>query len=191
MKKLLLITLFVIAGISLAVAQTTATNFTTDDCDGVSHDLYAELDAEKVVVMAWVMPCGACIGGSLTAYNIAQSYEVLNPGRVVYYLIDDYGNTDCTVLTNWGTTNGIGPDISVFSTSDISMGDYGTPGMPKVVVVGGTDHTIYFNENNAAASDIEGLEAAIEAALEGDTSTTGISDNSSNLNVSAYLLPLM
>ncbi len=184
MKNYLLLFSMLLFGLTTAIAQSIATNFTADDCDGNSHDLFTELDAGKVVVIAWVMPCGVCIGPALTAYNVSQSYD---PDKVIYFLVDDYGNTNCTTLTNWGTTNNIGPNLSSFSNSAISMSDYGSSGMPKVVVVGGTSHTIYFNEINANAGDVNGLEDAIDAAL---TALTGINDAGSsdfdlNLSVNA------
>ena len=172
---------------SILFSQTTATNFTTNDCEGTSYDLFDELDNEKVVIIAWVMPCGACIAPSLTAYNIAVSYEALYPGRILYFLVDDVSDTDCTVLTNWGLTNGIGPDLNVFSSPDISMADYGTAGMPKIVVLGGTEHIVYFNKNGAAAGNVEDLEQAIVEALNSDV--TGIISNNinSNIEVSAVI----
>lgn len=174
MKKYVL--LFGIILISnVAFSQTTATNFNCNDCSGNNHDLFSELDAGKVVVMAWVMPCGACIGPSLTAYNIVQSYETSDPGRVLFYLVDDYANTSCTSLNSWGTSN-IGSDITAtFSNSSISMSDYGTDGMPKVVVLGGSSHTIYFNQNNTVNST--DLQNAIDQALV----ATGINDTKADI----------
>ncbi len=171
----------------ISQSQTTATNFTTDDCSGVSHDLFDELDNGKVVIIAWVMPCGACIAPSLTAYNIAVSYEGLNPGRILYFLVDDNGDTDCSVITNWGLTNGIGPDLNVFSSTDISMSDYGAAGMPKIVVLGGTEHLVYFNKNGAAAGDVEDLEQAIVDALNSDVTGLVTNNINSNIDVSAVI----
>lgn len=184
MKKLVLLFSMIICGLTVSIAQTTATNFTVEDCDGNSYDLFTELDAGKVIVMAWVMPCGACIGPALTAYNIAESYEASNPGKIAYYLIDDYGNTNCNTLTGWGSTNGVGPNLVSFSNSEILMSDYGAAGMPKIVITGGASHSIYFNENNANAGDVDELENAMQTAL---SALTGISDPSNdnfNLNVS-------
>ncbi len=174
--------------LSTSFSQTIATNFTTNDCEGISYDLFDELDNGKVVIIAWVMPCGACISSSLTAYNIAESYEAINPGRILYFLVDDYGDTDCTVLTNWGETNGIGPNLNVFASGDISMADYGTAGMPKVVVLGGSEHIVYFNKNGAAAGNVDDLEQAVLDALASDEGT-GLSGNNviASLAISAIL----
>lgn len=189
MNKYFLTILIVLGCTSVVIAQTTAPNFTTNDCEGISHDLYTELDEGKVVIIAWVMPCGACIGSSLTAYNVSQSYVDANPGRIAYYLVDDYGNTDCTTLTNWGNTNGIGPNLEAFSTTDITMTDFGSIGMPKVVIMGGPDHTIYFNENGYEAGNVGALEEGINLALAGEV-VLGINNsvNESDLQVTAVVI---
>lgn len=144
-------------------AQATATNFTATDCDGDSYDLFTVLNSGKVVVIVWVMPCDGCISGALAAYSTAESYASSNPGKVVYYLVDDYANTTCSTLRGWANTNGI-TNATYFSNALIDMADYGGAGMPKVVVLGGEDHTVFYNENNL---DINGSDIgdAIDAAL--------------------------
>jgi len=57
MKKQILTFTFLILNTFGLIAQTNATDFTANDCDGVSHHLFSELDNGKVVVIAWVMPC--------------------------------------------------------------------------------------------------------------------------------------
>lgn len=161
--------------LSLVVAQaqvTTATNFNAADCDGNMHDLFAELNAGKVVVMAFVMPCGACTGPSVTASNVVQQFESTNPGAVKFYVVDDAGNTSCTTLTNWASgefTN----TPTIITNSSISQTAYGTAGMPKIVVVGGGSHGVFFNKNNSASNDAAGIEAAINSALQA-TSVNGV-----------------
>ena len=148
---------------SRSFSQTTAVNFTCEDCHAVSHDLFTELDAGKVVVIAWVMPCGGCINGALSAYTAVQNYATSNPGEVLFYLVDDYGNTTCSSLGAWAENNGM-TDFTPFSNALINMADYGTDGMPKIVVLGGNSHTVYYNENN---NDIDAVNIsnAIASAL--------------------------
>lgn len=62
-----------------------------------------------------------------------------------------------------------------FSHSDISMSDYGIPGMPKVIVVGCSEHKIYYNENYTAA----GIGDAIDIAL-AECGTTSVKENNTN-----------
>lgn len=183
MKKLLLSTICSLFIVASGYSQT-AVNFNCNDCAGNSHDLFTELDAGKVVVISWVMPCASCIGPTLTASNIVQSYSGSNPGQVVLYVVDDYANTNCTATNGWCTSNGITP-TATFSNASINMLDYNTtPGMPKIVVLGGgTSHTILFNEVNTAAGNANAMQAAIDSAL-----FTGVNETQSALS-NATLYP--
>ena len=44
MKKTLMIIIAILTTLEFAYAQTTATDFTTNDCNGISHSLFDELD---------------------------------------------------------------------------------------------------------------------------------------------------
>jgi hypothetical protein len=164
MKKYLPVSLLALLTVN-AFAQT-AVNFTSTDCAGNTHTLFSELDAGKVAVMVWVMPCSACADGAAAAHAAVQNIEASNPGKVVYYVIDDVGDNSCSLLTNW-TNGNVASGLTIFQNTDgaISMSDYGTSGMPKVVVAGGYQHHVYFNKNNGLANDATGIEAAINTAL--------------------------
>lgn len=56
MKKLLLAFSQLLLSGFMAFGQTTATDFTVNDCGGTSHNLFTELDAGKVIVLCWPMP---------------------------------------------------------------------------------------------------------------------------------------
>lgn len=183
MKNLILIASYLIIGASYYTAQTTATNFNCNDCSGNNHDLFTELDAGKVIVIAWVMPCGGCVNPAETAYNKVQTYATSNPGQVFFYLVDDYANTSCASLTSWASGNNM-DNATIFSNSSISMSDYGTDGMPKIVVLAGSNHEIYYNVN--IFSDGPGVQAAIDSAL--SESTFGINELS-NLNFQLSVFP--
>ncbi len=169
MKKYILAAVLSAATV-LASAQT-ATNFNCSDCSGGSHDLFAELNAGKVIVLVWVMPCGACTAAALTTYNVVQSYQSSNPDRVYMYLCDDYANTNCTSLNSWKNSNGLSNAVT-FSNTAIAMHDYGATGMPKIVVLGGSDHTVFYNTNYTV--NAPSLQSGIDAAL----LATGINEQS-------------
>jgi len=161
MRKL---TLFIsLSFISISIAFAQATDFTTDDCNGVSHNLFDSLDAGNVIVIAWVMPCGPCATYSLPAYAAVESFATSHPGRVHFYMADDYANTTCSSLMSWGNTNNM-PNSTFFSSFDVNMNGYGTAGMPKVVVLGGSDHTIFYNQNESHIT-FNGAQTAISDAL--------------------------
>jgi len=163
MKKYILKSLLVLFAVNVSFAQTTATDFTTADCSGVTHNLFDSLDAGNIIVISWVMPCGPCATYTLPAYAAVQSFASSHPGQVDFYLVDDYADTPCPTLVNWGNSNSM-PLNTTFSSSDISMSDYGTNGMPKVVVLGGGNHFIYFNDNDNKINFLA-VQTAISDAL--------------------------
>lgn len=167
MKKAVLTAL---AGLALTFSfAQTATDWTVDDCAGNSHSLFSELDAGKVVVIGWTMPCGTCIGSMQTVANTVVGYA--NP-NVVFYLCDDVGNTTCSTVESWASTNSITANAH-FSNAAIDMLDYGNAGMPKTVVLGGTNHTVYYKMNGTNSQNE--LQTAIDDAL--NSGTTSITEN--------------
>ena len=181
MKKNIL-TVMSILTLNALFAQTTATDFTTNDCASTSHHLFAELEAGKVIVAAFVMPCGACAAPSLAAYNAVQSYATSNPNTVYFYLVDDSGNTSCTTLTNWGNTNSL-TGATVFSGTDFRESDYGTSGMPKIVVIGGADHGIVYNANSGVTTQ------AVQTAIDGVLASAGLSNKQEATNFEMKVIP--
>ncbi len=161
MKRIIFLLTILLA--SMGTFAQTATNFTCNDCTGASHTLFDELNAGKVVVLCWVMPCASCIGPSKTTYNVVQSFELSHPDRVKMYVCDDYANTTCSSLNSWCIQNGL-TKTTKFSNTAINMNDYGSTGMPKIVVVGNYTHQVYYNANNSVNATL--LSNAISAALE-------------------------
>lgn len=185
MKQIYLFLISMIFGIT-SFGQT-ATNFTCNDCNGGSHDLFTELDAGKVVVLCWVMPCSTCIPNSKTSYNVVNSYQSTNPGRVFFYMVDDYANTVCSSLNSWANTNGM-PQSAFsqrFVNTSINMTNYGAAGMPKIVVLGGSSHSVFFN-STVSTFNASNLQTAINNAL----NTTGIENLGFDFNkMSLFPIP--
>lgn len=173
MKKNVLIGTLLLLSMVPAFSQTTATNFTANDCGGTSHNLFSELNAGKVVVIAFIMPCGSCVAPSLAASNKVKTYASSNPGKVVFYLSDDVGTTSCSTLSTWANTNGLSGS-TIFANTAVKESVYGSGGMPKIVVLGGSDHKVYYNKNGAM--DATAFQTAINTALAA-SSTTGIDEN--------------
>lgn len=165
MKKTLLLTLAIL--LSGFIFAQTAPNFTCIDCSGNSHDLYTECNNGDVIVIAWVMPCGSCISGALAGYNAVQA----SSAQVKFYLADDVGNTSCATMTSWANTTGMTACDAIFSNSAVTQTGYGTSGMPKVVVVGGSNHTIYYNQNSGFS------QTAIQNAINTALNANGIKEN--------------
>jgi hypothetical protein len=185
MKKTLMIIIAILTTLEFAYAQTTATDFTTNDCNGISHSLFDELDNGKVIVIVWVMPCTPCATYAGYASDAVQSFATSHPGMVKYYLADDYADATCSYLAGWVANYNITTD-AIFSDVKLDMADYGSPGMPKVVVLGKNTHTIYYNENNSGPT-YKGVKDAITLAL---TPTVEINEQVVNsFSLTAYPNP--
>ena len=165
MKKILLAALYSLLYTG-SYAQTTAPNWTAVDCNSVSHTLYDDLDDGKVVVMVWVMPCSYCSAGSKIAYNTVSQYVSTHPGKVIMYLVDDFGDQDCSTINQWVADSSIGTGITTFSNANntIDQDNYGGAGMPHIAVIG-PDRYIYFNKWNGYAEDPDGIKGAIDFAI--------------------------
>jgi hypothetical protein len=185
MKRINFLILLILSFLS-GVSQNNATDFTALDCDGVSHHLFSELDSGKVIVIAWVMPCGPCGSIALDAYTASLGYANTNPGRLDFYLVDDFANTNCQSLFSWADNLGMG-NCTRFSDPSIDMSDYGQIGMPKIAVVGGAGHYVYFNKN----SSTQDISSAIDLALIGAPVTTNIKENEKLLSFNCYPNPVI
>ena len=156
-----------------SIAQTTATDFTATDCNGVTWNLYTELNNGKIVVLVWVMPCVGCIPDAQASYAAANAMSAQYPGRVTYWFVDDLGNTSCSSLMTWAASIGVGPGhMSYFDNSSnvIDQNNYGGVDMPHVVVIGGSNHHIYANIPHGV-NDSAAIANAITAAA-----TTGVDE---------------
>lgn len=160
MKKIALI-LSAIVGVQLAVAQSVATDFTVADCNGQMYTLFDDLDAGKVVVITWIMPCAPCISPTVSSFLATTSFD---QEKVKFLLVDDYANTSCSQLQTWASNYQMG-GVTTFSSPQISMSDYGGDGMPKTVVVGCNSRKVYFNRNFDQNNSTDGLEEAIGLAV--------------------------
>lgn len=165
MRQILLTLSIVFCGASFAAGQTTATNFTATDCNSSSHTLFTELDAGKIVVLVWVMPCGTCISDAKGAFDAVGTFATSHPGKVVFYLSDDVGNVPCNSLNAWATSNGMAGATTFANAGNvIDENNYGGNGMPHVVVMGGTDHKIYLNLRSGS-NNFTTIKDAITTAL--------------------------
>lgn len=147
-----------------AQAQTTAMDFTADDCDGVSHTLFSDLDAGYCVVIDLVMMgCPSCGPATLQIHDNVLP-NVSDPTRVKFYSIGYTNSITCTQITNWRNTLPL--SHPVFAGMSALTTYYGGMGMPTVVVLGGgTTHGVYYNELGHNANDNPVVIAAVNEAL--------------------------
>lgn len=159
-------------------AQTNALDFTANDCDGVSHTLFSELEAGNVVLLELVMMgCQPCVTAANSIYaNVLPN--VSDASRVKMYSIGFTNSITCTQMNDWKTTNGF--THTVFAGMSAQTTHYGGMGMPTLAVVGGPDHTVFYTEQGHSNSDNPAILAAIEAGL----SAVGINE----MNTSAVTI---
>lgn len=146
----------------LSFGQLTATDFTATDCNGNPHNLFAELNNGKTVVLAWVMPCVGCDAGGRKADSSVNVLLQTFPDSVLLWIVDDGPPSDCNTLSSWTWAQQIFNGVTFGNYSnEIDQDDYGGFGMPHIVVIG-ADKKIYFNEFNGTA---DGIYTAIQNAI--------------------------
>lgn len=190
MRKLLLLGLISIIGHS-SNAQTNATDVTITDCNGTTVNLFSELDAGKIIVIGWTMPCNTCGGPLSQIHDAVLNFAGSNPGVVEYWINDDYANSPCTTIEAWSQSYGI-TNARYFSDGQLNMNDYGGAGMPKVVVLGCTDHKVYYNKNNNPYGPH--VTAAIQTALDdiaNNCLSLGIEDSDQDkISINCFPVPV-
>ena len=146
-----------------ASAQSTALDFTANDCDGVEHTLFSELEAGNAVIIDLVMMgCQPCV----TASNGIIGNVIPNtsdPSRVKFYSIGYTNSISCTQMNNWKNTNGF--THPVFAGMSAQTTYYGGMGMPTIVVLGGADHHVFYAELGYSSGDDNALITALDGAL--------------------------
>ncbi len=163
MKK----TFTLVAALALAtsiMAQTTALDFTANDCDGAPHNLFSELDAGNVVIVELVMMgCQPCVNAGNSLKNLVLP-NVSDPARVQLYSIGFTNSISCAQMNSWKTTNGF--THTVFAGMSAQTTHYGGMGMPTIAVVGGgSSHAVYYGQQGHNDSENPAILAAIETAL--------------------------
>ena len=174
---------FALLAFTGAQAQTTAMDFTANDCDGLSHTLFSDLDAGNCVIIDLVMMnCPSCGPATLQIHNNVIP-NVSDPSRVRFYSIGYTNSITCGQITAW--RDDIGLSHPVFAGMSAMTTYYGGMGMPTVVVLGGgSSHGVFYNELGHNAGDNAAVIAAVNEALaasigiaESDLPTTVLSPN--------------
>ncbi len=163
-------------------AQTTGLDFTANDCDGMSHTLFAELEQGNAVILEFVMMgCQPCVtaSNSITTNVLPNTSDA---SRVKFYSIGFTNSITCSQMNDWKSTNGL--THTVFAGMSSQTTHYGGMGMPTIAVLGGDDHEVFYSEQGHSNSDNPDIIAAIEEALssansvaEGEYTTIGVSPN--------------
>ena len=167
MKKKLSLSIAFFFVLTITKAQTTALPFSGLDCNGNNVDLFADLDAGKVVILHFFMPnCGSCPPPAKKIQAMANNINAMHPGMVKGYAFPFQNSTTCTYAASWVTTNALSDLYAPVDSGATQVAYYGGMGMPTVVVLGGADHRILFSTLSFSTSDTTEMRDSILALLE-------------------------
>jgi thiol-disulfide isomerase/thioredoxin len=171
-----LITTFVLAlmfGLTISKAQTTAMQFSGTTCNGDAVDLFADLDAGKLVVLHFYMPsCGSCPPPAQKIKAMATNVNAHHPGMVKGYVFPFQNSTTCAAAASWVTNNGLSSIYTAMDSGAAHVAHYGGFGMPTVVLLGGgTAHRVMFSTLNFNTSDTTIMRDSIMAQINAMTAS--------------------
>src|SRR5438067_299698 len=112
MKKILLFVSFLLIN-GITFGQTTATDFTATDCNSASQSLFTELNAGKIVVLIWVMPCSVCISDAKDKISI--NYNLNETSIVSIDIFNIIGNKVQTNIPGKQTAGAHSFDINFYN----------------------------------------------------------------------------
>lgn len=160
MKNILLALIFASASV-LAIAQTTAIDFTKKDCDGVSQNLYDILKQGNVAVLVYEHQCPSCLEGMKTIKKVIDSNFATNDKIKILYL--DNGANSCNATKKWVEKYAF-PKGLYFKYANNFSTPYGE-GMPVIVITAGNSHQIFFKSTSPAETEEGKVIIALNEAL--------------------------
>lgn len=154
MKKIIAITLLTsLMFLSNITKALTAQQINGLDCNGVAHDLFADLDAGKAVVVFFFMPaCGSCPPPAAQIQAMANNIMAQYPGMITAYAMPFNNVTTCNTTSTWVNSNGLNLYFP-YDSGATQVANYGGFGMPTAVVLGGTDHRVMFATQSFSPGD--------------------------------------
>lgn len=151
-NKSILSTFILACCFSFSKAQT-ALPLSGLDCNGVSHDLYADLDSGKAVILHFFMAsCASCPPPAQKIQAMANHILATYPGMISAYAMPFNNSVSCPTTASWVSSN----RLSLYAPYDsgaAQVAHYGGFGMPTVVLLGGADHRVMFSTLSFSSSD--------------------------------------
>lgn len=151
-----------------------------NDCNGTSHDLFADLNAGKASVVFFFMPnCGSCPPVAQKIQTMVNNILVSHPNMVTAYAMPYNNSTTCTATSSWVTTNNL-PLYSPYDSGAVQVANYGGFGMPTVVLLGGKapNSRVLFSTLSFTTSDTTIMRDSILALF----APAGLNEIPSNIN---------
>jgi len=173
MKKSLLLTFALMFVLTISKAQTVM-QISGNDCNGTSHDLFADLDAGKAVILHFFMTCAACPPPAQKIQAMANHILATHPGMISAYALGYTNSYSCSTVANWVAANGLSL-YAPYDSGATQVANYGGFGMPTVVLLGGAapNRRVMFSTLSFSTSDTTIMRDSILALL---NSSTGIQD---------------
>jgi thiol-disulfide isomerase/thioredoxin len=158
----------------------TAMQLSGADCNGVSHDLFADLNSGKAVILHFFMPnCGSCPPPAQKIQKMANNILANYPGKITAYAMPFNDVTSCTATASWVSNNSLSL-YAPFDSGANQVAYYGGFGMPTVVLLGGANHRTMFKTMAFATSDTAIMRDSILALF--NTFPLALNDFESSLN---------
>lgn len=142
------------------------------DCNGMDHDLFADLDAGKASILFFFMEsCSSCPPVAKKVQFMANNILAQHPNMIKAYAMPYNNTTTCSYTSGWVTSNNLNL-FSPYDSGTVQVAHYGGFGMPTVVLVGGADHRTMFSTLSFTTSDTTIMRDSILALL--GSASTGI-----------------
>jgi Secretion system C-terminal sorting domain len=178
MKKLILLSIALMFTFTISKAQTTAMPLSGLDCNGMPHDLIADLDAGKAVLLHFFMPsCSSCPPPAQKIQTMANNILATHPGMITAYAMPFNNTTTCAYTSTWCSSNGLTLYMP-YDSGATQVAHYGGFGMPTVVVLGGADHRVLFSTLSFSTSDTTIMRDSILALF----AATGIRETAATVS---------
>ena len=169
--------------VNILRAQTYAMPLSGLDCNGNSHNLIADLDAGKAVLLHFFMQsCGSCPPPAQKIQAMANHILATYPGMITAYAMPYNNSTTCSYTSNWVSSN----NLSLYAPYDsgaVQVAHYGGFGMPTVVLLGGLDHRVLFSTQSFTTSDTTKMRDSILVLLDGLAAIATLPNSVSAFNV--------
>lgn len=165
------ITIALISLSLLGFAQSTAPNWSLNDCSSNSHTLYNYLDSQEVVVMEFGMGCAGCTIAAGHLMNLKAQYDISHPGKVNWFYMDYWGNNCADVIST--TTPYDFNAVFVNCSAEENFYFPSVSPMPGIVIAAGNFHTVLYTDYSWYNSDTTLIKNVIDQFF----ATVGLDDN--------------
>lgn len=172
-------------------AQSTAMDFTMNDCNGNTHHLFSELDSNNVVIMEFFHTCPSCVQAAADMKPMIQSIKAKHGNKLRFFVTPEDDTYPCSSVLNWMNSNGFAGLVTPFDSGSVQCAYYGGLGMPTIAVAAGSQHKLLYLANASigfTTSDTTLIGNAIRNFL--DSTFAGMDDIPSNASINLYPNPV-